>query len=125
MESQAETGKSGIFLGTDQRSVRSMFTERRVKRRIRQPFPTVVEGNDISGQAFHLSTKLENISVTGLYLRMPPQLNVGDNLKLLISLSSGYKPGVIASMVGRVLRVEPGLDGLNGFALAILKYEFV
>jgi hypothetical protein len=114
-----------MFLGTDQRSVRSVIGERRVKLRIRQPFPTIVEGSDSDGQAFHFSTELENISSTGLYLRMPRQVNVGDDLKFLISLSNGFKPGATASGVGRVLRVEAGLDGLNGFALAILQYEFI
>ena len=102
-----------------------MIAERRVKPRIRQPFPTIVEGADINGQAFHFSTELENISSTGLYLRMPRQLNVGDDLKFMICLSNGFKPGATASVVGRVLRIEPGPDGLNGFALAILQYEFI
>lgn len=125
MDSRAETAKSGIYLGTDQRSVRSVIAERRVKLRLRQPFPTIVEGTDIDGQAFHFSTELENISSTGFYLRLPRELDVGDDLKFLISLSNGLKPSATASGVGRVSRVEPGLDGLNGFALAILQYEFV
>lgn len=101
------------------------FIERRAKPRIRQPFPTSVEGTDVNGQAFRLSTQLENMSSRGLYLRMPRQVSVGDDLRFLISFSNGSKTGATASVLGRVLRMEPGADGLNGFGLAITSYEFV
>lgn len=101
-----------------------MIAERRIKPRIQQPFPAIVEGTDSDGQAFHFSTELENISSTGFYLRVPREVDVGDDLKFLISLSNGLKPGATVSGVGRVLRVEPGLNHLNGFALEIVQYEF-
>lgn len=56
---------------------------------------------------------------------MPRAVKVGDDLNLLITFSHGIKDGATASLLGRVVRVEPGLDGLNGIAVAIQDYEFV
>lgn len=106
-------------------SAQTQIAERRAKPRIRQPFPTNVRGTDADGNEFELDVGLENISSSGLYLRMPRALRFGDELNLLITFSNGIKNGATASLLGRVLRVEPGVDGLNGIAMAIQQYEFV
>jgi len=99
--------------------------ERRAKARICEPFPTTVTGTDKDGRGFQLEAEMGNISSSGLYLRMPRQLNIGDDMKFLIKFSNGISTGATASVLGRVLRVESGVDGLNGFGLAITHYEFV
>lgn len=104
---------------------RAEFVERRGKPRIRQPFPTTVRGVDVFGQPFELQTELANLSSSGLYLRLPRRVAIGDEMRFLITFSHGLETGAVASVLGRVLRTEPGLDGLNGFALAITEYEFV
>jgi PilZ domain-containing protein len=105
--------------------VQTVAVERRAKTRIRRPFAARVRGIDIHGLDFQLDVGLENISSRGLYLRIPRTLKSGDDLNLLVQFSNGSKDGATASLRGRVLRVEPGADGLTGIALAIQHYEFV
>jgi PilZ domain len=100
------------------------YAERRIKPRMRHSFPTRVSGVDTEGRKFSLEVGLENISSSGLYLRMPREVKSGDMLNVLVRFSNG-KPGAMAAVVANVLRVEPGVDGLNGIAMAIKQYEFV
>ena len=105
-------------------AVGAAFAERRVKTRIRQPFPTRARGVDSDGRPFDLNVGLENISSGGAYLRIPRALRPGDDLHLVVRFSNGYQ-GATAALLGRILRVEPGLDGLNGIAMLIQRYEFI
>ena len=98
--------------------------ERRAKPRIQQAFPTRVSGLDSEGRQFDLDVRLENISSGGLYLRIPRMLKRGDELSLVVRFSNGHQ-GATAALRASVLRVEPGLDGLNGIAMAIHRYEFI
>jgi hypothetical protein len=102
----------------------AQVVERRVKPRIRQPFPTRVCGVDSEDRPFDLNVGLENISSRGIYLRIPRLLKSGDELSLVVRFSNGHH-GATAALRASVLRVEPGLDGLNGIAMAIHRYEFI
>lgn len=104
---------------------RDGYRERRAKPRIQQRFPASVRGTDVNGHEFQINLDLENMSSSGLYLRMPRKLNLGDQLNLVVEFSNGIKHGATAALLGRVLRVEPGIDGLNGIALEIQHYKFV
>jgi hypothetical protein len=136
MKSAADSGpqKSGVTLSgeinvrrdqTDSQAARPGMVERRRKARIREPFPTNAWGVDARGRAFELVVGLENMSSSGLYLRMTRRLKPGDDLNLRVRFSNGIKTGATALLSGRVLRVEPGVDGLTGVALAIQRYEFI
>lgn len=105
-------------------AVGKAFSDRRAKPRIRQAFPTRVSGVDNQNRPFDLNVGLENISSEGIYLRMPRTLTLDQELNVVVQFSNGH-PGATAALLGRVLRVEPGVDGLNGIALAIQRYEFV
>lgn len=98
--------------------------ERRAKPRISQAFPTRVLGLDSDGRPFDCNIELENISSGGVYLRIPRTLKIDDQMNLVVQFSNG-RQGATASMIASVLRVEPGLDGLNGFGLKIKRYEFI
>lgn len=100
------------------------FTERRTKPRIWQSFATRVRGQDSEGRLFDLDVGLENISSGGVYFRIPRTLKSGDELNLVVRFSNGHQ-GATAALIGSVLRVEPGLDGLHGIAMAIQRYEFI
>lgn len=102
----------------------SVFSERRAKPRICQAFPTRVCGVDSEDRWFDLNVLLDNISSGGLYLRIPRTLKSGDELDLVVRFSNDSK-GATAALRASVLRVEPGLDGLNGIAMAIHRYEFI
>ena len=100
------------------------FSERRAKPRIRQSFPTRVHGKDSEGRSFDLDVGLENMSSGGVYFRIPRTLNSGEELNLVVRFSNGHK-GATAAIIGSVLRVEAGVDGLHGIAVAIQRYEFI
>lgn len=102
----------------------SALLERRAKPRIRQAFPTRVCGVDSERRPFDLNVGLEDISSGGIYLRIPRMLKSGVELSLVVRFSNGHE-GATAAIRARVVRIEPGLDGLNGFGLAILHHEFV
>jgi hypothetical protein len=119
------SGEIKLGAGRAGASAAGQPTERRVKPRIQRPFPAMVEGVDAEGQPFELKTELQNMSSGGLYLRMTRRVNVGEDLKFTISFVNGGQSGATAFVFGRVLRVEPGIDGLNGTAMAIQYYEFL
>lgn len=131
MNSQAGAKIPAVTLGREIKALNGSvdasargFLERRAKPRIRQSFPITVCGTDTAGLAFDLILVLENISSGGLYLRMQPLMKPGDELNVVVQFSNGHQ-GAAAALLGRVLRVQPGIDGLNGIALAIQRYEFI
>ena len=99
--------------------------ERRGKPRLREPFPATVRGVDMDGRAFQLHAELGNMSSSGLYFRMAHGVKIGEDLNFSIKFTNGISTGATAHVLARVVRVEPGLDGLNGLGLAIMNYEFV
>ena len=99
--------------------------ERRAKIRISEPFPTTVSGIDSSGEPFELDCVLENISSTGLYLKIPRQLEQGSEVTMLVKLSSAPSSGAGAAIRGVALRSDPQADESWGLAVAISGYSFI
>jgi PilZ domain-containing protein len=99
--------------------------ERRAKPRLSKPFPTTVTGIDKAGESFVLSCALENISSTGLYLKMPRQLEQGSDVKLVVNFSAGPLPAARAAIRGIALRSDPQADEKWGLAVAISEYEII
>lgn len=132
MNSDAGAKKSALTLSGEitlrreqvDSAARAAVSERRTKPRIRQAFPTRVRGKDIDGRQFDLNVGLENISSSGIYLRIPRMLKSGAELSLVVRFSNGHQ-GATAALRAGVVRVDPGPDGLNGIAMAIQRYEFI
>jgi hypothetical protein len=101
------------------------ITERRAKARISQPFPTKAQGTDAAGQSFELDCAVDNISSSGVYLRLPRQIELGAQLDLVIKFETIQGTGARAFLRCQVLRNEPGVGGLCGLALAISSYRFL
>ena len=99
--------------------------ERRIKRRLSQPFPTRAWGTDATGELFEVDCVLDNISSTGLYLRIPRQMKVDAELSLVIRFLSGRDTGATALLRGQILRAEPQPDGRHGIAVAIKDHHFL
>jgi hypothetical protein len=79
---RSEATLSGeIDLRRDHLAADSRAVERRVKTRLREPFPATVRGVDTEGRAFQLHAELGNMSSSGLYFRMAHGVNVGEELK--------------------------------------------
>ena len=99
--------------------------ERRAKVRISQPFPTTVSGVDSSGEPFEHTCVLENMSSTGLYLKIPRKLEQGSEVTMMVKLSSAPSSGAGAAIRGVALRSDPQADESWGLAVAIRDYCFI
>jgi hypothetical protein len=87
----------------------------------------LVEGQDSAGRPFKIETVLDNLSVTGLYFRVIPQLKQGTALSIVIRLSGSIAkvgPAPTIKIEGTVLRVEPK-NGACGVAVAINSHRFI
>ena len=103
-------------------SLKLGMAERRVKSRVSYPFPGRVWGTDGAGQTFEDDCVLDNLSSTGLYVRLPRQMKSGAELNLVIRF---LEDGATAYLLGQVLRNEPQPDGRYGIAIAIKDHHFV
>jgi hypothetical protein len=57
------------------------------KIRIRIPFPAKVRGVDAGGEAFETDLRLESLTSSGLYMRLPRAVELGTRLFIIIRLS--------------------------------------
>ena len=99
--------------------------ERRTKPRVQEHFPARILGNDSGALPFIIDCVLDNLSSTGLYLRMPRQMPTGGEVKVIVHLLSGPTSGASACIYGEILRDEPQPDGRHGVAVAIKRYKFL
>ncbi|HKG21680.1 MAG TPA: PilZ domain-containing protein [Blastocatellia bacterium] len=102
--------------------------ERRHKPRIYEAFFTIVRGTDADGKEFTANTLLDNISVSGLYLRLARRVDTGARLFVVIHLSTCSPDGGFAgraALLGIVLRSEPRGDELWGLAMRFTRYRFL
>jgi len=99
--------------------------ERRAKPRLSEPFPARAWGTDAAGEVFEIDGVLDNISSTGLYLRLPRRMNPGAELSVVIKFLKGHATGATALLLTDVLRAELQPEGNHGLALAIKEHHFV
>lgn len=99
--------------------------ERRAKPRVSRPFSTKVSGIDKAGESFELDCIIDNISSTGIYLKMPRQLERGSEVRLIVNFSADPSPAAGAVIRGVALRSDPHVDQRWGLAVAISEYAFL
>src|SRR5215208_7963035 len=100
--------------------------ERRQKPRISMPFIAKVQGVDISGTEFGVYTLLDNISATGLYMKLSREVESGSKLFSIVRLASHWtkqEPVARIAVRGVVLRVEAEKFGLCGIALRFTSHR--
>ncbi len=101
-----------------------MFTgeigERRSKPRVAMIVAATVRGSDSGGEPFEISTSIDNLSVSGLYVRLAREVAVASPLFTLIRFS-----GLEIKAKGVVKRVVPLPDGLFGLGVAFESYRAV
>jgi hypothetical protein len=104
-----------------------MGPDRRNKPRIYSSFLVKVRGVDAFSQAFEVEALLENLSVGGLYLRMPRDVDPGECLFILVIFPKLGSEGGAARVAirGLVVRSEPQPDGRYGLAIAIRQHRFL
>jgi len=109
-------------------SLHSDGTERRSTPRIELPFPATVCGIDRCGERFELETLLDNLSATGLHLRLARPVEPGATLFIIVWLTTrlgqwAVGPGVAARR--SVLRADLWPGGAWGFAVAFRRHRFL
>lgn len=109
----------------DRHGAEPKLSERRSKPRLNEPFPARIWGVDSGDLPFNVDCVLDNISSTGLYLRLARPVNVGDEVRLIIHFLNGPTTGATASIQGRILRSELQSGGKHGLAIAINKHRFL
>ena len=94
--------------------------ERRSETRICTPFQVTVQGVDASGAAFQRQTIVDNISTSGLAVRLIQVLEPGSPLYLTVQLAAAQGDGehsLWLSGYGVVRHVRPKEGGTFGYGI--------
>ena len=107
-------------------TVQSVFrTERRTKPRSNDALPARVWGVDSEDQPFSIDCNVENISSSGVYLRMSRRMKFSSAISLVVRLSSSRLEGKSAAIKGTVIRDESWPDGHSGVGIRIVEHRFI
>ena len=98
------------------------YLERRSKPRVSVPFWATVQGTDVEGVHFEVTTILDNLSAGGLYLRLAREVRVGSRLLINVHLSGREdvlpaERGLDLEVYGPVARVDSVAGGSCGVAV--------
>jgi len=99
--------------------------ERRFKPRSTGALPARVWGVDSNDDPFSFDCLLDNISASGLYLRLPRRMKFSAVLSLVVRLTHGPFQGMSAAIKGTVIRQGRELDGHTGIAIRIVEHRFI
>jgi hypothetical protein len=102
--------------------------DRRGKQRIELPFPVVVRSVERDGRCFRMETALDNLSSTGLYVRVVWPMEPGATVFVVVRLSTTPACQVRAPNVaahGRVVRAERRPGGAWGIAVVFTHHRFL
>jgi len=103
--------------------------ERRAKSRIQISYPAVVRGSDAVGTRFKTRGLTENLSASGMYLRVPQSVEPGTGVLIVLQLSastsalSQSSPRIAAR--GTVVRAESRPDGTCGLGIKFEHHRFL
>jgi hypothetical protein len=85
-----------------------------------------VRGINTSGEAFEIETVLDNLSASGLYLRLPQQIEPGARLFIIIRFSTASNDNAFRVAIrGKVLRAEAQPDGNCGLGIEFERHRFI
>jgi hypothetical protein len=118
LDSHLPTGKSTL-------RPRRLVVERRAKPRSSDALPARVWGVDINDHPFSFDCLLDNMSASGLYLRMPRRMKFSASISLVVRFPNGPREGKLAAIKGRVIRDEMEPDGHTGLGIRIIEHSFI
>lgn len=101
--------------------VADLRLERRWKPRINKSFPAKVRGINSAGESFEVASLLDNVSATGLYMRLLQNVECGT--KLFVAFQ--FTPAAVVAIKGPVVRVEMLPNGALGIAVKIVHRHFI
>jgi PilZ domain len=104
---------------------RLLRLERRREARYENAYPARVWGIDTDQEAFAHDCLIDNISATGLRLRLPWQVQVFSEISMAVRLLAGPNEGATAAIKGLVMRDEPTEDNRRCVAVIITEYSFL
>lgn len=99
--------------------------ERRVKPRSNDALPARVWGVDIEDQPFSFDCLVDNISGSGLYLRLPRRMKFASAISLVVHLLNGPVEGAAAAIKGIVIRDQMETEGHRGIGIRIVDHRFI
>jgi len=99
--------------------------ERRAKPRSNDALPARAWGVDINDQPFSCDCLLENISASGIYLRLPRRMKFSSAISLVVRLLNAPVDGMVAAIKGTVIRDETESDGHRGLGIRIIEHKFI
>lgn len=97
--------------------------ERRASPRTHTSFAVTIRGNDAHGKALDFDTMLDNLSGSGMYVRIPRRFEPGEPVAVGIRFAETGTLDRVARVAARgiVVRVDPTPDGAFGLAIAFTK----
>jgi hypothetical protein len=99
--------------------------ERRSKPRSNDALPARVWGVDIEDEPFSFDCLVDNISGSGIYLRMPRRMKFSSAISLVVRLINGPVEGAAAAIKGIVIRDQIEDDGHRGVGIRIVEHRFI
>ena len=105
--------------------LRRAHVERRSKPRSHDALPARVWGVDVDDQPFSYDCELDNMSASGMYLRIPHRMKFSSAISLVVRLLNGPVDGMMAAIKGTVIRDEVHSDGHRGIGIRIIEYKFI
>ena len=97
--------------------------ERRASPRTDTSFVVTIRGIDARGKALDIDTMLDNLSGSGMYVRIPRRVERGEPVAVGIRFAETGTLGRVARVAARgiVVRVDPTPAGEFGLAIAFTK----
>ena len=99
--------------------------ERRAKPRSNDALPARIWGVDSEDQPFSFECLVDNISGSGIYLRMPRRMKFSSAISLVVRLLNGPVEGAAAAIKGIVIRDHIESDGHRGVGIRIVEHRFI
>ena len=99
--------------------------ERRIKPRSSDALPARVWGVDVHDQPFSFDCLLDNMSASGLYLRMPRRMKFSATISLVVRLPNGPVDGKLVAIRGTVIREEVDSNCETGLGIRIVQHRFI
>lgn len=102
--------------------------ERRGKPRLRCTFPAIVRGADPGGPRFQTTGAVENLSASGVFLRLERPIEQGSRIFIMFRFSAGAPDGGTGPNIavhGVVLRTEGELNSHYRVAVRLQHYRFL
>jgi hypothetical protein len=104
---------------------RRALAERREKPRSKDALPARVWGVDSDDQPFSFDCHLDNMSASGLYVRIPRRMKFSSAISVVVRLLHGPLAGMSAAIKGTVIRDETETDGHRGLGIRIVEHRFI